>query len=143
MNKKYYTVSDIAELTSYNRSTVTRWIAKHGVKHVSMHGSARLYDAQVLETFKKTHADRSKGHKSDVQRMRERIAELEQENKRLNKKVEDYTDRFYKLADQAQQLDLTNKSKLLQQEEKHNDAVNVEEVEPHLRWWQKLLKKGN
>lgn len=144
MKDKYYTIRDIAELTGYNRSTVTRWINRNKIKHASMHNNALLFDAQVFEQFQKSHNKREKGHKSDVQRMRDRIAELEQENKRLNAKVEDYADKFYKLADQAQHLNLADKPELSQpKEEEHKQAIGVEDVEQKKHWWQKLLKKGN
>ncbi|MBW7985284.1 DNA-binding protein [Lactobacillus helveticus] len=32
MSKKMYTVADIAKITGYNRSTVTRWFDKQKIK---------------------------------------------------------------------------------------------------------------
>ena len=47
MSKKFYTVADIAKSTGYNRSTITRWLAKHKIKNAQMKGNAPLYPAQV------------------------------------------------------------------------------------------------
>ena len=58
MSKKFYTVADIAKSTGYNRSTITRWLAKHKIKNAQMKGNAPLYSAQVLEDFKKAHDNR-------------------------------------------------------------------------------------
>ena len=36
MSKKMYTVADIAKITGYNRSTVTRWLDKQKIKNVKI-----------------------------------------------------------------------------------------------------------
>ena len=66
MSKKMYTVADIAKITGYNRSTVTRWLDKQKIKNAQMQGNAPLYDAQVLDKFEKSHSSKqSKESKQD------------------------------------------------------------------------------
>ena len=38
MPKKMYTVADIAKITGYNRSTVTRWLDKQKIKKAQFMG---------------------------------------------------------------------------------------------------------
>src|SRR5699024_3958785 len=84
MSKKFYTVADIAKSTGYNRSTITRWLAKHKIKNAQMKGNAPLYSAQVLEDFKKAHDNRDTKPDAKEALMQEKNARI----KALSEEVE-------------------------------------------------------
>lgn len=118
MVDKKYTVADIAKLTGYNRSTITRWIDKQKIKSAQMQGNAPLYSAQVLADFKKSHSIKDKRVSKGDALLREkdaRISALEDEVELLKKQL-DIKDRQIEvatqLADQAQKLNLADKPQL-------------------------------
>lgn len=115
MKDKLYTVADISKITGYNRSTVTRWLSKEKVKHASMRGNAPLYDAQVLEKFKKSHENKESKpnvkdelvHEKDarIKDLQEQIDLLKDQLKIKDSQIQDLTE----VTKQAQALNLTDK----------------------------------
>ena len=130
-----YTVADIAKVTGYNRSTVTRWLDKQKIKNAQMQGNAPLYDAQVLDKFKKTHNSKqskeSKQDKTDklIAEKDARISALTDEIELLKSQLKVKDDQIKvanQLADQAQKLNLADKPQLTHSaevEEKKKEVV--------------------
>lgn len=162
MSKKMYTVADIAKITGYNRSTVTRWLDKQKIKNAQMQGNAPLYDAQVLDKFKKTHNSKqskeSKQDKTDklIAEKDARISALTDEIELLKSQLKVKDDQIKvanQLADQAQKLNLADKPQLTHSaevEEKKKEVVpettnDVKESqsseEEHKSWISKLFSR--
>lgn len=157
-----YTVADIAKVTGYNRSTVTRWLDKQKIKNAQMQGNAPLYDAQVLDKFKKTHNSKqskeSKQDKTDklIAEKDARISALTDEIELLKSQLKVKDDQIKvanQLADQAQKLNLADKPQLTHSaevEEKKKEVVpettnDVKESqsseEEHKSWISKLFSR--
>ena len=157
-----YTVADIAKITGYNRSTVTRWLDKQKIKNAQMQGNAPLYDAQVLDKFKKTHNSKqskeSKQDKTDklIAEKDARISALTDEIELLKSQLKVKDDQIRvatQLADQAQKLNLADKAQLTHSaevEEKKKEVVpettnDVKESqsseEEHKSWISKLFSR--
>ena len=157
-----YTVADIAKITGYNRSTVTRWLDKQKIKNAQMQGNAPLYDAQVLDKFKKTHNSKqskeSKQDKTDklIAEKDARISALTDEIELLKSQLKVKDDQIRvanQLADQAQKLNLADKPQLTHSaevEEKKKEVVpettnDVKESqsseEEHKSWISKLFSR--
>ena len=162
MPKKMYTVADIAKITGYNRSTVTRWLDKQKIKNAQMQGNAPLYDAQVLDKFKKSHSSKqskeSKQDKTDklIAEKDARISALTDEIELLKSQLKVKDDQIRvanQLADQAQKLNLADKPQLTHSaevEEKKKEVVpettnDVKESqsseEEHKSWISKLFSR--
>ena len=162
MSKKMYTVADIAKITGYNRSTVTRWLDKQKIKNAQMQGNAPLYDAQFLDKFKKTHNSKqskeSKQDKTDklIAEKDARISALTDEIELLKSQLKVKDDQIKvanQLADQAQKLNLADKPQLTHSaevEEKKKEVVpettnDVKESqsseEEHKSWISKLFSR--
>lgn len=157
-----YTVADIAKITGYNRSTVTRWLDKQKIKNAQMQGNAPLYDAQVLDKFKKSHSSKqskeSKQDKTDklIAEKDARISALTDEIELLKSQLKVKDDQIRvanQLADQAQKLNLADKPQLTHSaevEEKKKEVVpettnDVKESqsseEEHKSWISKLFSR--
>lgn len=162
MSMKMYTVADIAKITGYNRSTVTRWLDKQKIKNAQMQGSAPLYDAQVLDKFKKSHSSKqnkeSKQDKTDklIAEKDARISALTDEIELLKSQLKVKDDQIRvanQLADQAQKLNLADKPQLTHKteevEEKKTVTPDTSDVEKqkekneeeHKSWISKLFGK--
>lgn len=135
MSDKVYTVADIARITGYNRSTVTRWMTKHKVKNAQMRGNAPLYSAQVLERFKKAH--NNKDTKPDlkdalVHEKDARIKALSDEVEFLKSQLvikDQQIDTANRLADQAQKLNLADKPQLMHKKDAETDSEKADSAE--------------
>ena len=157
-----HTVADIAKITGYNRSTVTRWLDKQKIKNAQMQGNAPLYDAQVLDKFKKSHSSKqskeSKQDKTDklIAEKDARISALTDEIELLKSQLKVKDDQIRvanQLADQAQKLNLADKPQLTHSaevEEKKKEVVpettnDVKESqsseEEHKSWISKLFSR--
>ena len=156
MVDKKYTVADIARLTGYNRSTVTRWIDKQKIKSAQMQGNAPLYSAQVLSDFKKSHSIKDKGVSKGDALLREkdaRISALEDEIKLLKKQLDIKDEQIRvatQLADQAQKLNLADKPQLTHADRSGERASSSAKVEdqskktaesPHESWRGRIFGK--
>ena len=156
MVDKKYTVADIARLTGYNRSTVTRWIDKQKIKSAQMQGNAPLYSAQVLSDFKKSHSIKDKGVSKGDALLREkdaRISALEDEIKLLKKQLDIKDEQIRvatQLADQAQKLNLADKPQLTHADRSGERASSSAKVEdqskktaesPHESWLGRIFGK--
>lgn len=157
-----YTVADIAKITGYNRSTVTRWLDKQKIKNAQMQGNAPLYDAQVLDKFKKSHNSKQtkepKQDKTDklIAEKDARISALTDEIELLKDQLKVKDDQIRianQLADQAQKLNLADKPQLTHKPEEVEEKKEVtpettndnKEVksseEEHRSWISKLFGK--
>lgn len=137
LKKELYTVADISRITGYNRSTVTRWLDKQKIKNAQMQGNAPVYDAQVLEKFKKTHnTKQTKTDKKDelIKEKDARISALSDEIQLLKKQLEVKDEQIKvanQLADQAQKLNLADKPQLTHKENEDKKVVaEVKKEEP-------------
>lgn len=156
MTDKKYTAADIARLTGYNRSTITRWIDKQKIKSAQMQGNAPLYSAQVLSDFKKSHSVKDKAPTRGNALLQEkdaRISALEDEIKLLKKQL-DIKDRQIEvatqLADQAQKLNLADKPQITHADRSDERTSSSKEVEdqsrktaesPHESWLGRIFGK--
>ena len=139
---KYYTTSDIGKLAGITRKTVGSYIKKQGIEPVTKQGNIPKYDDKVKDKIVNHYigADKSKKVKEEdndeVKRLKDKIVKLEQENERLHSKVEDFTDKFYKLANQAQQLDYAKLETEKHEVKKIVEPVKTEKTKPKKKhWW--------
>lgn len=158
--KKLYSQNEMADILGITHGAFSKWLKRNGVSPETTRKRQKLYDETVISMYKKSKkaGNRSSAKtlttvellKAEVQRQQEEINRL---NEKLDHKdqqiqakdelIADYGLRFAKLADQAQQLNLTDKDqkKLEMLKGKNNlSSDNPEKTEDendvsNYRWW--------
>lgn len=119
-----WTVTRIADITGISRQKVYRFMIKSGFNPVNDKGKTHYYSVEDAEAVIKHFTEQPKGKKevqvgTEVERLQKQVDELNAQNERLTK-----------LVDQGQQLLLNEqqKSKQLQ--------LELDKNKPHKQWWQ-------
>ncbi|MCX8737702.1 helix-turn-helix domain-containing protein [Lactobacillus sp. B4026] len=147
---------EIAERLGVSKGTLSKWLSKNNVSEETRKGNKKLYQETIIQQYQNAHKSNNEATSNgfstidflqkELQRKQAEIDELKQDGKQKDATIADLANKLAKLADQAQQLNLTDKddNKLQRltdnQLQKQDGAVNspVEPTSHH--WWQKLFK---
>ena len=143
-DKKLLTQTEIANKLGFSKCNLSKWIKKENVSPVAEEGNKKLFDETLVNRYKEAHKpseiNKSKSF-STVEFLQEQLRQKQKENNELKGRIKELEDQlkgqnsevislaheFFKLADQAQQLNLVDKHPD-QLEEKHEE-VSSEGVE--------------
>ena len=140
--EKYYNQRQIADILSISKATASRYLNKLDVSYTEENG-AKLYPETVLKqlkseiksnkstAIKRTVPTATELLQNQVEQLQEQVKQLKDEIKILNDQLEIKDEQIRtanKIADQAQQLNRLDKTKLPEPEEK---------PEKKKHWWQK------
>lgn len=147
---------EIAERLGVSKGTLSKWLSKNNVSEETRKGNKKLYQETIIQQYQNAHKSNNEATSNgfstidflqkELQRKQTEIDELKQDGKQKDATIADLANKLAKLADQAQQLNLTDKddNKLQRltdkQLQKQDGAVNspVEPTSHH--WWQKLFQ---
>ena len=145
---------EIAERIGISKSTLSKWLSKNNVSAETKKGNKKLYRETIIQQYRNAHKANNDNVSSgfstidflqkELQRKQLEINELKQDEKQKDATIADLAGKLAKLADQAQQLNLTdkddNKLKKLTDNKNQNElAEKVDDLKPQ-HWWQKLFK---
>lgn len=158
--KKLYSQNEMADILGITHGAFSKWLKRNGVSPETIRKRQKLYDETVISMYKKSKKTGNRSStktlttvellKAEVQRQQEEINRLnekldckDQQIQAKDELIADYGLRFAKLADQAQQLNLTDKDqkKLEMLKGKNNlSSDNPERTEDendvsNYRWW--------
>lgn len=156
---KLYTQTQIAHKIGISKGTLSKWIIKHNVSPETTKGNKKLYKETLVETYRKSKNDHkasdNKGHresfstveflKKEVEIKQETIERLQKLIEEKDKTIADFGQKFAKLADQAQQLNLVDKPRLIHKDKddeenvsnanKETETEKQEEKTKKRHWW--------
>lgn len=130
--RKTYTVSQIARVCGVTVASVSKYIKRHSLKPIDTgKNNSKYFDEAVLSEIRSYYKDKSEKQatsdnyrpatKDDIiSELRSRIDELTATNELLRQELDvknKQIDSAIRLADQAQQLDLTHQQKVLPEKE--------------------------
>ena len=157
---KLYTQTQIYHKLGISKGTLSKWLKENNVSPETTKGNKKLYKETLVETYRKskeTHkASDVKGHresfstveflKKEVETKQETIERLQKQIEEKDKTIADFGQKFAKLADQAQQLNLVDKPRLLHKDKddeenvsnvnKETETEKQEEKNKKRHWWQ-------
>lgn len=179
-SKQLYGQNEIAHILGVSRGTFSKWLKENSVSPKQRKGQQKLYDETVIEQYKKSKkADKNstskklttvellqsnlKEKQQEIDYLRQQLKEKDKQIKTKDQTIADFGSRFAKLADQAQQLNLTdkdpNKVQLLHGSVSETDAKQAKTVKetadetedqkpkrqtrfkPAKHWWNRFFKK--
>lgn len=145
---------EIAERIGISKSTLSKWLSKNNVSAETKKGNKKLYRETIIQQYRNAHKanddNASSGFSTidflqkELQQKQLEINELKQEGKQKDATIADLAGKLAKLADQAQQLNLTDKDdnrlkRLTSRKNQNGLAEKVDDLKPQ-HWWQKLFK---
>lgn len=145
---------EIAERIGISKSTLSKWLSKNNVSAETKKGNKKLYRETIIQQYRNAHKANNDNVSSgfstidflqkELQRKQLEINELKQEGKQKDATIADLAGKLAKLADQAQQLNLTDKDdnrlkRLTSRKNQNGLAEKVDDLKPQ-HWWQKLFK---
>lgn len=145
---------EIAERIGISKSTLSKWLSKNNVSAETKKGNKKLYRETIIQQYRNAHKanddNASSGFSTidflqkELQQKQQEINELKQDGKQKDATIADLASKLAKLADQAQQLNLTDKDdnklkKLTDKKNQNGLAEKVDDLKPQ-HWWEKLFK---
>lgn len=145
---------EIAERIGISKSTLSKWLSKNNVSAETKKGNKKLYRETIIQQYRNAHKanddNASSGFSTidflqkELQQKQQEINELKQDGKQKDATIADLASKLAKLADQAQQLNLTDKDdnklkKLTDNKNQNGLAEKVDDLKPQ-HWWEKLFK---
>lgn len=147
---------EIAERLGVSKGTLSKWLSKNNVSEETRKGNKKLYRETIIQQYQNAHKSNNEATSNgfstidflqkELQRKQAEIDELKQDGKQKDATIADLANKLAKLADQAQQLNLTDKddNKLQRltdnQFQKQDGAVNSPAEPTSHHWWQKLFQ---
>ena len=147
---------EIAERLGVSKGTLSKWLSKNNVSEETKKGNKKLYQETIIQQYQNAHKSNNEATSNgfstvdflqkELQRKQAEIDELKQDGKQKDATIADLANKLAKLADQAQQLNLTDKddNKLQRltdnQFQKQDGAVNSPAEPTSHHWWQKLFQ---
>lgn len=155
--EKLYTQTELANKIGISKGTLSKWISKNNVSPIQEKGNSKLYKETIvneyLQSKKKDKKDKKQSFstieflKEEVERQRLEIERLEHKLDEKDAQIGRYADKFAKLADQAQQLNLTDKPQLIENKSNERKIVSTEtmntkqETTEKTSFWKKLFNR--
>lgn len=145
---------EIAERIGISKSTLSKWLSKNNVSAETKKGNKKLYRETIIQQYRNAHKadddNASSGFSTidflqkELQQKQQEINELKQDGKQKDATIADLASKLAKLADQAQQLNLTDKDdnrlkRLTSSKNRNESAEKVNDLKPQ-HWWEKLFK---
>lgn len=147
---------EIAERLGVSKGTLSKWLSKNNVSEETRKGNKKLYQETIIQQYQNAHKSNNEATSNgfstvdflqkELQRKQAEIDELKQDGKQKDATIADLANKLAKLADQAQQLNLTDKDNNKLQRltndhyQKQDKSINSSaEPTPH-HWWQKLFQ---
>lgn len=147
---------EIAERLGVSKGTLSKWLSKNNVSEETKKGNKKLYQETIIQQYQNAHKNNNEATSNgfskidflqkELQRKQAEIDELKQDGKQKDATIADLANKLAKLADQAQQLNLTDKDNSKLQRltnapyQKQDKSINSPaEPTPH-HWWQKLFQ---
>ncbi|WP_225364706.1 replication protein B [Lentilactobacillus kefiri] len=132
-NKRTYTMKQIANLIGIDKTKVWRFIRDNNIHEYSKNGRALLFSeqqkARIIKGIKSSDVHSMNEQKNDSNLSdKELISVLKNELEQKNKEI----DRFQKLLDQQQQLNLSSQ-KLLENQKSEQNIKNDTTQSPNMR----------
>ncbi|URW72414.1 helix-turn-helix domain-containing protein (plasmid) [Lactobacillus kefiranofaciens subsp. kefirgranum] len=143
-SKQLYSQNKIAEILGISRGTFSKWLKENSVSPKQQKGQRKLYDETVIEQYKKSRKlvvariqrlttvelfakNNLKEKQQEIDYLKEQLEEKDAQIKVKDETISEFGLKFAKLADQAQQLNLVDKSQLIKS--KQETASNEKTVE--------------
>ena len=155
LEKKYYTVSEIAKTVGITRNKTWSYIRKHKIKPVKKTDKIFYFDSEIILEIRKNqdkkHEKANERKESDavsstVLAVLEKQLETKREiikaqQKQVEKQQE--TIDYFKNENVALRIEKAKKEKLLEDNEKKKNAISVnnEEIVKKQNFWSKLFKR--
>lgn len=155
--EKLYTQTELANKIGVSKGTLSKWISKKNVSPIQEKGNKKLYKKTIvneyLQSKKQDKKDKKQSFstieflKEEVERQRLEIERLEHKLDEKDAQIGRYADKFAKLADQAQQLNLTDKPQLIENKSNERKIVSTEtmntkqETTEKTSFWKKLFNR--
>lgn len=142
---------EIAERIGISKSTLSKWLSKNNVSAEMKKGNKKLYRETIIQQYRKSHKanddNASSGFSTidflqkELQQKQQEINDLKQEGKQKDSTIADLAGKLAKLADQAQQLNLTDKdkNKLIALNGQNQDVKKKVVSDTH--WWSKWFNR--
>lgn len=145
---------EIAERIGISKSTLSKWLSKNNVSAETKKGNKKLYRETIIQQYRNAHKANNDNVSSgfstidflqkELQQKQLEINDLKQEGKRKDSTIADLASKLAKLADQAQQLNLTDKDdnrlKRLTSSKNQNGSVEKDDDLKPQHWWEKIFK---
>lgn len=145
---------EIAEKLGVSKGTLSKWLSKNNVSEETRKGNKKLYQETIIQQYQRAHksSDDSTSNgfstidflQKELQRKQAEIDELKQDGKQKDATIADLANKLAKLADQAQQLNLTDKDngklEMLTNNKQQDGSANASTESPQRHWWQKMFK---
>lgn len=169
--KQLYSQNELAEILGVSKGTFSKWLRENSVSPKQQRGQRKFYDETVIEQYKKDKEEHPakdyvestrvstvqllqetvKDKQEEIDYLRKQLEEKDAQLKQKDQVIADFGSKFAKLADQAQQLNLTDKADKVQmlqsgtsREKKQKEgSVFVSDSKQETvksRWWEKLWK---
>ena len=142
---------EIAERIGISKSTLSKWLSKNNVSAETKKGNKKLYRETIIQQYRNAHKanddNASSGFSTidflqkELQQKQQEINDLKQEGKQKDSTIADLAGKLAKLADQAQQLNLTDKdkNKLIALNGQNQDVKKKVVSDTH--WWSKWFNR--
>ena len=142
---------EIAERIGISKSTLSKWLSKNNVSAEMKKGNKKLYRETIIQQYRNAHKanddNASSGFSTidflqkELQQKQQEINDLKQEGKQKDSTIADLAGKLAKLADQAQQLNLTDKdkNKLIALNGQNQDVKKKVVSDTH--WWSKWFNR--
>ena len=145
---------EIAEKLGVSKGTLSKWLSKNNVSEETRKGNKKLYQEKIIQQYQKAHKSNNEATyngfstidflQKELQRKQAEIDELKQDGKQKDATIADLANKLAKLADQAQQLNLTDKDngklEMLTNNKQQDGSANASTESPQRHWWQKMFK---
>lgn len=121
--RKLFNQTEMAHKLGISKGTLSKWIIKNNVFPEKVEGNKKLYKETLIDEYRKSKDGVNTNHnkikresfstieflKKQVEEKQETIENLQKKIDEKDKTIADFGNKFAKLADQAQQLNLTDK----------------------------------
>lgn len=148
---KLLSQGEIAERIGISKSTLSKWLSKNNISAETTKGNKKFYRETIIQQYHNSHKPHgdstSNGFSTidflqkELQQKQQEINDLKQDGKQKDSTIADLASKLAKLADQAQQLNLTDKdkNKLIALNGQNQDVKKKVVNDAH--WWSKWFNR--
>lgn len=151
---KLFSQREVADRLGVSKGTLSKWLSKNNISEDKKVGNKKLYPETIIKQYKAAHkssAAKVSGGFSTVdflqkmlQEKQEEINKLKQETESKDATIADLAKEFAKLANQAQQLNLTDKDEDKLRMLTNNSKTSFDDkvlASEHRNWWRRFFNK--